>query len=166
MSWISKYSFQKEKSADADDDSKLKVEAEAITAPPKATASSPKKRASSPKKNGKSPSKKNGKSPSKKNGKSPSKKNGKSPPKKNAASPTRIEKYLSPEKNGSSTNAKAERVATATAATFSPLRIPPHLGDRKRSSPFQSPEGSTEPKQPSSKKQKDNIIDLCDSDSD
>ena len=174
MSWISKYSFQKEKSADADDDSKLKVEAEAITAPPKATASSPKKRASSPKKNGKSPSKKNGKSPSKKNGKSPSKKNGKSPskkngkspPKKNAASPTRIEKYLSPKKNGSSTNVKAERVATATAATFSPLRIPPHLGDRKRSSPFQSPEGSTEPKQPSSKKQKDNMIDLCDSDSD
>ena len=161
MSWISQYSFRKEKSAD--DESKLKAaKAEAAVVPPKARASSPKKsRKSSSSKNGKSPSKKNGKSPVKKKGKSPPKKNQTSPARKNGASPTRIEKYLSPKKNSLSTEVKAERVAMAAP---SPLRAPHRLGDRKRSSPFKSPEGSTEPKQPSSKKQKDDVIDLCDSD--
>jgi len=97
-------------------------------------------------------------------GKSPQK-NGTSPLKKNGASPTRIEKYLSPKKIGSSTKIKI-KAGRATTAAHSPLRAPARLGDRKRSSPFKSSEGSTEPKQPNSKKQKqkDDVIDLCDSD--
>ena len=157
MSWVSKYSFQKEKSAD--DESKIKAaKDEAAAVAPKTKTPSPKKRASSPKKSRKSTSAKNGKSPSKsgkssvnKKGKSTAKKNDTSPSKKNGVSPSRIEKYLSPKKNGSSASVKAERLME---------------GDRKRRSPFKSPEGSTDTNQASSKKQKqkDDVIDLCDSD--
>ena len=160
MSWISQYSFQKEKSADD-------VTPEAtVVAPTKTKASSPKKKATLPKKkasssnksktisppkNGKSPYKKSGKSSVKKKGKFAPKKNHTSPSKKNGTSPSRIEKYLSPKKNGSSTKANAARLAE---------------GDRKRRSPFKSPEGISEieSKQPNSKKRKDDVIDLCDSD--
>jgi hypothetical protein len=170
MSWISKYSFQKEKSVD--DESKLKPAEAEPTAGDKAKVSSPKKKVSSPKKSGKSSSKQIGKSPStsKKNGKPLAKKNAKSSPQKNGASPlkkigsspTQIEKYLSPKKNGSSTKIKAEHLATSAPSNLRPAR----LSDRKRSSPFKPPEGNTEPKQPNSKKQKqkDDVIDLCDSD--
>ncbi len=163
MSWISQYSFQKEKSAD--DETKLEVvkpEAVPAAAPAKTKATSPKKKASSPKKkaslsskkstkssppkNGKSPSKKSSKSPAKKEGKSAQKRNHTSPSKENGTSPSRIDKYLSPKKNGSSTKAKAARLAAKRA--------------------FKSPAGlsETESKQPNSKKRKDDVIDLCDSD--
>ena len=181
MSWISKYSFAKEKSAD--DESKLKAakaEAAAATSKAKATSSpkkkvsspkkkvsspkkkvsspkkkvsSPKKKVSSPKTNAMSLPKKNGSSTAKKNGTAPSEKNGTSPFKKNGTSPTRIEKkFLSPEKNGSLTNIKEE------------ICSPTRSGDRKRGSSFNSSEGGEPPKQPSIKKQKEDVIDLCDSD--
>ena len=174
MSWISKYAFVKEQIEDdgskkAAEDKPTSVAAAAAATAPKSKASSPKTKVKPPsKKNGKSPSKKNGQSP-KKNGKSPAKKNGqspkkkgKSPAKKNGTSSTRIDNHFSPKKNGSSANVKAESTA---AAAPSPRRSPPRLGDRKRKrGREESPEGS-ELKQPS-KKQKEEVIDLCLSDSD
>ena len=159
MSWVSKHTFQEEKTAD--DESNLEAKnGQETAASPKSKATSPKKKASkSSSKTAKSPTKKSGKSPSKKKFKDPPQMNGTPHSKKNGASPGLIERYLA-RTNGDNSESADVNSKQGTADEPNLIHAPNGQSGRKRNPSSESK------KQPNGKKKKleEDVIDLCDSD--